>query len=114
MLRPHKPQMSSLLANLTSLFRAEGISINPTSMCAPRGSPFDLFFFLAIDQFFEFWRIFSFFNLGFLKTLLLPQFCSDHYQIFTEGAPNSPPFGLCFFWRLTYFSNFGEFFRLVT
>ena len=49
--------------------------------------------------------------------LLLPQFCSDYYQILIEGAPNSSPFGLCFsflvidqffeFQRIFSFCNFG-------
>ena len=70
--------------------------------------------FLAIDKFFEFWRIFSFFNLWFFKTLLLPQFCSDHYQILTEDAPIGPPLALCFFFFFLVIGQFFEIWRIFS
>ena len=67
---------------------------------------------LAIDQFFEFWLIFSSFNLGFFKAHLLPQFCSDPYQILTGGVPSGPPFGFCFFFFLFFFLAIYQFFQI--
>ena len=80
---------------------------------APSDPPFGLgFFFLAIGQFYEFWQIFSFFNLGFFKMLLLPQFCSDYYQSLKEGAPSGAPLGLWFFGDLSIFRILANFFVL--
>ena len=70
----------------------------------------------VIGHCFKFWRIFSFYNLPFFKSLLLPQFCWDLYQILREGILSGLLFGMCFFWRLIsffFFLNFGEYFRFI-